>query len=58
MSHAFDAYWHGDPRDHGRGLGLSLVRRLARRYGWQVTLQSEPQRGTVATLTFPAAAPA
>lgn len=57
LSHAFDAYWHDDPRDHGRGLGLSLVRRLARRYGWQVALQSEPQRGTVATLTFPAVAP-
>ncbi|KFN49266.1 sensor histidine kinase [Arenimonas composti] len=52
LSHAFDAAWHS-LGGHGRGLGLSLVRRLSGRYGWQVGLQSTPGEGTVATLAFP-----
>jgi len=48
----------GDRKKDGQGIGLSLVRRLSTRYGWPVTLESEPGRGTVATVRFPAASPA
>ena len=53
LSHAFEPYYDGDGRKEGQGLGLSIVRRLSRRYGWVVELESAPGRGTIATLTFP-----
>jgi signal transduction histidine kinase len=36
----------------GAGLGLSLVQRLCKRQGWQITLANRPGGGTVASLTF------
>jgi signal transduction histidine kinase len=36
----------------GAGLGLSLVQRLCKRQGWQITLANRPGGGTVARLTF------
>jgi signal transduction histidine kinase len=53
LSHAFEPYYGGDDRKIGQGLGLSIVQRLSRRFGWNVRLDSVPGRGTVATLTFP-----
>lgn len=46
----------GDGRKDGQGIGLTIVRRLSQRYGWAVRLESEPGRGTVATISFPSAA--
>jgi len=40
----------GDSR--GAGLGLSLVQRLCKRQGWQITLANRPGGGTVARLVF------
>ena len=53
LSHAFEPYWVADGGKPGQGLGLSIVRRLSHRFGWVVTLDSAPGRGTTATLTFP-----
>jgi len=36
----------------GAGLGLSLVQRLCKRQGWQVTLANRPGGGTIARLIF------
>jgi signal transduction histidine kinase len=45
----------GDGKKEGQGIGLSIVRRLSERYGWPVSLESEPGHGTVATIRFPGA---
>ncbi|MCB1627463.1 MAG: HAMP domain-containing histidine kinase [Xanthomonadales bacterium] len=42
----------------GHGVGLNIVRRLCDRFGWQVKLESEVGRGTLATIRFPDARPA
>lgn len=36
----------------GKGMGLSIVRRLADRFGWPLTLESTPGTGTIATIGF------
>ncbi|MFY1079683.1 hypothetical protein [Escherichia coli] len=33
-------------------MGLSIVRRLCDRFGWKVSLASEPGQGTEATVIF------
>ena len=51
---AFEPFYRGgDQRKDGHGIGLSIVRRLSERYGWPVVLNSEPGRGTTATINFP-----
>ncbi len=40
-------------RHHGQGIGLSIVRRLSERFGWPVSLDSEPGKGTIACIRFP-----
>ncbi len=56
----FDEFYRvdvGSPqREHGLGLGLSIVRRLAQLLDTTVELRSEPGRGTSVTLRLPAAA--
>ena len=39
-------------RDQGFGLGLSIVKRLCDRLGWQLNIESERGRGTKAQLIF------
>ena len=36
-----------------RGVGLTIVRRLSDRFGWPVTIDSSPGRGTRVTITSP-----
>ena len=36
----------------GAGIGLSLVKRICDRYGWQVRLESGEQQGTTVTVVF------
>lgn len=47
----FRPYVRGED-SKGAGLGLSLVQRLCKRQGWQITLANRPGGGTVARLTF------
>ncbi|MCF7221946.1 sensor histidine kinase [Marilutibacter chinensis] len=53
LARVFDPFYRVDPeRDDGRGMGLSIVRRLGDRFGWPVALASAPGEGTVATIHF------
>ena len=36
----------------GHGLGLSIVRRLVRQFGWAITVESTPDEGTAVTILF------
>ncbi len=40
----------------GHGLGLSIVRRLARQFGWQISAVSRPAEGTSVEIRFEAVA--
>ena len=58
LERAFQAFYRGSRTGStGHGIGLAIVRRVADRYGWQVTLESTLGRGTVAVARFPAAQP-
>jgi signal transduction histidine kinase len=53
LQRAFDPFYRAEPdRITGKGMGLSIVRRLGDRFGWPVILDSQPGRGTVATIRF------
>jgi signal transduction histidine kinase len=53
VARAFDPFWRADPlREEGRGMGLSIVRRLGERFGWPVSLVSTPGEGTTVQIRF------
>jgi signal transduction histidine kinase len=62
LSRAFEPFYRGaggqtGGREVGQGIGLTIVQRLAERYGWPVNIESELGRGTRAEIRFPDAAP-
>ncbi|MBB5015863.1 sensor histidine kinase [Rehaibacterium terrae] len=58
LRRAFEPFYRGgDGQRGGHGIGLSIVRRLSERFGWPVTLESVPGRGTRACIRFPTARP-
>jgi signal transduction histidine kinase len=53
VARAFDPFYRADPlREEGRGMGLSIVRRLGERFGWPVSLVSTPGQGTTVQIRF------
>lgn len=55
LPHIFDRFYRVDPsrsRRGGTGLGLAIVRQLARAQGGDVTVESEPGRGSCFRVTF------
>lgn len=53
---AFQPWFRGDPRQRGgHGVGLTIVKRFADRFGWTVGIESTPGVGTRVEVSFPAA---
>lgn len=53
LEKACDPFYRADLfNPTGKGMGLSIVRRLGDRFGWPVTLESTPAVGTTATVRF------
>ncbi|HVR81481.1 MAG TPA: HAMP domain-containing sensor histidine kinase [Luteimonas sp.] len=53
LQRAYDPFYRVDPvNPTGKGMGLSIVRRLGERFGWPVSLESAPGIGTTATIRF------
>ena len=41
-------------KDGGSGLGLSIVHKIVATHGGDISVESQPERGTTFSLTFPA----
>lgn len=58
LDRAFQSFYRGSRMGNkGHGIGLAIVRRIADRYGWEVTLKSTLGTGTIAVARFPSAQP-
>lgn len=53
LRRASDPFYRVDQvNPSGKGMGLSIVRRLGERFGWPVAIESEPGRGTTVVIRF------
>ncbi len=56
LERAFEPFYRGHDRSNeGYGLGLAIVNRLCKRFGWELEADSELEVGTVFTVRFPEA---
>jgi signal transduction histidine kinase len=57
QSRVFDSFWQADSSStrqyRGSGLGLSIVKQLTHLMSGKVSVQSEPGKGSIFTVTFP-----
>lgn len=55
LPHIFDRHYRGQTSHReGSGLGLAIVKRIAERFGWAISVQSQPDHGSTFALQFPA----
>jgi two-component system sensor histidine kinase BaeS len=59
LPYIFDRFWRGDrSRSHaggaGSGLGLAIARQLIHAHGGRISVQSQPDQGTIFTIELPA----
>ncbi|MGY0634201.1 sensor histidine kinase [Luteimonas sp. A478] len=53
LQRVYDPFYRADQfHGPGKGMGLSIVRRLGERFGWPVSLRSAQGQGTVAEIRF------
>ncbi len=57
LEKAFVPFFSTKPKDKGSGLGLSMVRELARRNHGEIEIRSEIHRGTVVSIILPCGPP-
>jgi signal transduction histidine kinase/CheY-like chemotaxis protein len=53
IQHIFEPFFTTKPDDQGTGMGLSNVYKIAKEHGASLSVDSEPEQGTVFTLRFP-----
>ncbi|MDZ4680340.1 MAG: HAMP domain-containing sensor histidine kinase [Saprospiraceae bacterium] len=55
MEHLFKPFYRSKHNSHlpGSGIGLSLVKTIADKYGGSIQIESEPKQGTTVMLCFP-----
>ena len=56
LENAFEPFFRAEPSrsvTKGHGLGLAIVRRLARQFGWTLLTASQPNEGTSVEVQFP-----
>jgi signal transduction histidine kinase len=58
LPHIFDKFSRIPGRGHGTGLGLAIVREIVTAHGGEVSVESEPGKGTAFHLDLPVAADA
>ena len=61
LPRVFQRFFRGDTarsRTEGAGLGLSIASWIAREHGADISLSSEPGKGTTVVVTFPRVVPA
>lgn len=55
LKRAYDPFYRADTGNpSGKGMGLSIVRRLGERFGWPVNIESAPGHGTMVVIRFDA----
>ena len=55
LANMFEPFYRAEAsrgRHRGHGLGLAIVRRLSRRYGWALNVRSQPGEGTTVEVRF------
>jgi signal transduction histidine kinase len=50
LQRVFEPFERGESTSRGFGLGLTIVKRLCDRFGWKISMQSEPGVGSTASL--------
>jgi signal transduction histidine kinase len=54
LARAFVSFFRGGQgRGTGHGIGLTIVKRLADRFGWEVGMSSQQGVGTMVSVVFP-----
>ncbi len=59
LAHMFESFYRGSRpgQSDGHGIGLSIVKRLADRLGWEISIASKLGVGTTIRVDFPSLAP-
>jgi len=55
LQHVFEPFYRANNDTNGYGLGLTIVKQLCNRYGWQLKIRSKQGEGTCITVLFPKA---
>ncbi len=55
INRVYELFYRGENSNQsGKGIGMSLVKKFCDRFGWQIDIESKPEKGTVVTLLITA----